>query len=37
MRSNDLYMFKNSFGDPCPKYDKYDMYKKKNQSILFIA
>jgi hypothetical protein len=34
MKSNDIYIyflnfkfiFTNSFGDPCPKYDKYDMY-----------
>jgi hypothetical protein len=26
MKSNDFYILKNSFGDPCPKYEKYDMH-----------
>ncbi len=35
MRSNDLYVFYNLFGDPCPLC-KYDILEKK-QVVLLIA
>jgi len=34
MKSNALYVFKNSFEDPCPLF-KYDILEENNPSCLF--